>query len=155
MVLINALTFAGAFAIISIKSFSCMPKDPTESLSKYLISIFHQLAPNYYPALRHHTIIRNLNFSESRMILSVLGYFSFSISFKYDFDKSVILAKPNKDKFYSSALAWVSVKNQLDIILFYVHISKIHQKIDVKNLFSILAYVRLFCKKSSIAVLNN
>jgi hypothetical protein len=45
MVLINALTFAGAFAIISIKSFSCMPKDPTESLSKYLISIFHQLAP--------------------------------------------------------------------------------------------------------------
>jgi hypothetical protein len=52
MVLINALTFAGAFAIISIKSFSCMPKDPTESLSKYLISIFHQLAPNYYPALK-------------------------------------------------------------------------------------------------------
>jgi hypothetical protein len=58
MVLINALTFAGAFAIISIKSFSCMPKDPTESLSKYLISIFHQLAPNYYPALKtpyYHT----------------------------------------------------------------------------------------------------
>jgi hypothetical protein len=47
MVLINALTFG---AIIS-KIF-LFPKDPTESLSKYLISIFHQLAPNYYPALK-------------------------------------------------------------------------------------------------------
>jgi hypothetical protein len=131
MVLINALTFAGAFAIISIKSFSCMPKDPTESLSKYLISIFHQLAPNYYPALRHHTIIRNLNFSESRMILSVLGYFP-SISFKYDFDKSVILAKPNKINFIRPRLLEFQSKIS-DIILFYVHISKIHQKIDVKK----------------------
>jgi hypothetical protein len=63
-----------------------MPKDPTESLSKYLISIFHQLAPNYYPALKTPYYHTKPPISESRMILSVLGYF-----FPFQFRLNTIL----------------------------------------------------------------
>jgi hypothetical protein len=85
------------------------------------------LAPNY-PALKtpyYHTKPQFLRKQNDFICFGIL--FSFSISFKYDFDKSVILAKPNKDKFYIRACLSFS-QNQLDIILFYVHISKIHQK---------------------------
>jgi hypothetical protein len=102
------------------------------------------LAPNYYPALKTPYYHTKPPISRSRMILSVLGYFSFSISFKYDFDKSVI--KPNKDKFlfvraclsFSQKSAWYNP--------FLCSYFKDTSKLTSKNLFSIFSVRSLFCK---------
>jgi hypothetical protein len=89
----EGIYFCRAFAMISISRF---PESKNIQESLILKS------PNRSKIIqlqRNHMIVRNPSFSAKRITLSVLGFFPFSISFKYDFESSVILAKPNKDKF--------------------------------------------------------
>ena len=64
-------------------------------------------------------------------ILSRFGYFfPFSISFKYDLDKPVILAKPNKDKFLSVRICFnfrPKINRMYSVITSYsIHYTKLY-----------------------------